>query len=132
RPRSSSSWTGSSDGSPEAPRRGGGETKENAMRTTILIAAAIAMALGMAGCGKRTHEDVQAEATAAAETLADAYAAGDAAAVDEAAETLKALADETKDLGDPPDKTRERLQAKYGERDRKAAEKLMATAQEKA
>jgi len=101
------------------------------MRTKLTFGLVLLFALSLCGCAKRTHEDLQRELTEAAEQTADGYASGDEAALDQAAERLKALSAEAKELGEPPEKTKQRLQVKYGERQRKAAEKLQAEASAK-
>jgi len=97
------------------------------MRATALIAAALA--LGLAGCGPRGHEDVQKDLTKAAEELAAVMASDQSneaklQQVEKIAERMKALADEARQLGNPTEREARQIEAECRERDRQAAEKL--------
>jgi len=102
------------------------------VRATLLMTIALALILGVAGCGRRGHTDVQRDLTEAAEKLAQVMSsnASDAeklADVEEIAKRIKELAEEAKELGNPGKSAAVQV-GKFRERDLKAAQKLLAAA----
>ena len=102
------------------------------MRTTVLAVLALTLTLGLTGCGRRSHADVQRDVTAAAEELAEVLASNATDAqklskVEPISERLKALADEAKELGNPP-KTAAKQVSRFRQRDLDAANKILAVA----
>ena len=103
------------------------------MRTVLVTAMALGMAVWAAGCGHRSHEDVQKDMTKLAEELAQVMSSDmDKQAklkkVAEISDSMKKLTEEANELGSPPKKPAKLMATRYRERDRVAAEKLEAAA----
>ena len=103
------------------------------MRAFICVVVAASVALTLIGCGRRSHESVQKDITAAAEELAQVMDSGlsnadKLAKAKDIAKRLQTLSEEAKQLGEPSKMNRKKVN-RTRDRDLAAAQKLEAAAE---